>query len=257
MDSLGPETKTSGGPGRHCLIGTSGWHYKHWQGPFYPQGLPSSGYLQEYAKYFRTVEINNSFYRLPEAETFRNWRNGTPEGFVFAVKASRYITHMKKLKDPGKALEEFFSRAGFLEEKLGPVLFQLPPGWPIDLSRLETFLRLLPPGRRYAFEFRNETWSAKAVYDLLTSANAAFCIFELNGKTAPKKVTADFVYIRLHGPDGAYAGSYDDHALSGWSSDFDRWLAEGRDVYCYFDNDQLGYAAWNAIRLLEIRGERD
>jgi uncharacterized protein YecE (DUF72 family) len=233
-------------------IGTSGWHYSHWKGSFYPEGLADFLMLQEYAGHFLTVEINNSFYRLPAAGTFEEWREAVPSGFVFAVKASRYITHMKKLKDTEQAVSLLLERARFLAEKLGPILFQLPPRWSLDIDRLRSFLELLPKGYRYAFEFRDPSWFAPEVYEALSGIGAAFCIFDLNGMLSPKEVTSDFVYIRLHGPDGPYRGKYESETLAGWAGAISTWRREGRDVYCYFDNDEAGYAPQDALRLLNM-----
>ena len=234
---------------KKIFIGTSGWHYAHWSGPFYPQGLPKEGFLGYYARHFDTVEVNSSFYRLPEEDTVRAWRDSVPEGFIFSVKASRFITHNKNLKDPETTLPLFFDRVGLLGGKLGPVLFQLPPGWKINIERLEGFLDALPKGHRYAFEFRNPTWFDAGVYGLLKKHNSAFCIYDLDRTLSPVEATADFVYLRLHGPDGPYRGRYTDNSLRGWAGEFSRWVGQARDVYCYFDNDEAGYAAADALRL--------
>ncbi len=232
-----------------AYIGTSGWHYRHWVGPFYPAGMDSSDFLAYYARCFQTVEINNSFYRLPPKETFAMWRETVPEGFIFAVKASRYITHMKRLKDPQSSLAAFMERVPALGDKLGPILFQLPPRMSPDTGRLETFLAALAAGYRFSFEFRDPAWFRPDIFSALEKRNAAFCIFELAGVRSPKKVTADFVYIRLHGPGDAYSGLYSPEALGTWAQDIRRWTEQGKDVYCYFDNDQLGYAVRNAGEL--------
>jgi uncharacterized protein YecE (DUF72 family) len=235
--------------GAACHIGTSGWNYPHWKRRFYPEGLSSSNWLGCYARRFSTVEINNTFYNLPSASTFAGWREGVPEGFIFAVKASRYITHMKKLKDPKESLERFFERVHNLGERQGPVLFQLPPRWHRDRERLEGFLEALPAGKPFAFEFRDTSWHHEQTYAALEAHNAAFCIYDLAGVTSPKRVTADFVYVRLHGPGGAYQGSYGARALAEWAEAFRAWNLEGRSVFCYFDNDQDAYAAHNALEL--------
>jgi uncharacterized protein YecE (DUF72 family) len=236
-------------------IGTSGWHYEHWRGPFYPEHLDKSGFLKYYADRFHTVEINNSFYQLPRGETIRQWKETVPSDFMFSLKASRYITHMKKLKDPGDTLPALLRVADALGGQGGPILFQLPPRWRLNGKRFEQFLEALPSGRRYAFEFRDATWFDPGVYDALTKGGAAFCIYELAGQRSPKEVTADFVYIRLHGPAGAYQGQYDGNALAGWAGALSAWTRQGKEVFCYFDNDQAGYAAHDALRLQEmIRG---
>jgi uncharacterized protein YecE (DUF72 family) len=232
-------------------IGTSGWHYKHWTGTFYPMHVKPSRQFQYYLTSFSTVEINNSFYRLPTKETFLNWRKLTPKNFLFSVKASRYITHMKKLKDAKASLNEFMDHALLLKEKLGPVLFQLPPGWKINTERLNEFLQNLPASGRYVFEFRNHTWYHHDVFSLLKKYNCAFCIYELDGHLAPLELTADFVYVRLHGPAGKYQGNYSEYLLKQWSRRCKNWL-RGKDVFIYFDNDEKGYAAFNAKRLQEL-----
>lgn len=233
-------------------IGASGWHYNHWRGPFYPGKLPASRFLEFYAQHFDTVEINNSFYKLPTEAAIEEWKRTVPAKFLFSVKASRFITHMKKLKDPEAAFQKFFDRVIVLQKKLGPVLFQLPPHWGSDPPRLEAFLSALPRRLRYAFELRDRTWFNPEVEAILRKHRAAFCIYEIDRFQSPKTVTADFVYVRLHGPDGPYQGSYDQSVLAGWARDFRAWEKEGGDVYCYFDNDQAGYAVKNALRLKEL-----
>jgi uncharacterized protein YecE (DUF72 family) len=235
----------------HFYTGTSGWHYKHWQGTFYPAHVKSTGQFQYYLQFFSTVEINNSFYRLPSKETFINWRKSAPDHFLFSVKASRYITHMKKLKEPKASLHEFMEHAFALKEKLGPVLFQLPPGWKINADRLREFLLCLPSSGRYVFEFRNSTWNHPEIVALLKKHNCAFCIYELEGYVTPFEITADFVYIRLHGPGGKYQGNYSEASLKQWSHYCKNWL-KTKDVFVYFDNDEAGYAAFNAKRLQEL-----
>jgi uncharacterized protein YecE (DUF72 family) len=230
-------------------IGTSGWAYKHWKGVFYPEGLPAAQEFGYYTSIFQTVELNNSFYHLPAAKTFSQWRKTSPEDFVFAVKASRYITHMKKLKPDRSSLNVFFRQAGKLKEKLGPVLFQLPPRWKMNTERLEMFLDALPRTHRYCFEFRDHSWYDESVYELLRNHNCAFCIYELAHHLSPLQVTADFVYIRLHGPGNKYQGKYNTATLKQWAARCRRWQKAGKDVYVYFDNDQAGYAAFNAETL--------
>lgn len=241
--------------GRKIYIGTSGWHYDHWKGPFYPDRLANNAFLQYYAGSFPTVEINNTFYHMPQGKTFLDWRSTVPEDFIFAVKGSRYITHMKKLKDTGKALNSFFQKIDMMGDKLGPVLFQLPPRWHVNTERLRLFLGSLPRKNRYVFEFRDTSWFDQEVLDLLTEHEAAFCIYDLGGRQSPMIVTADFVYIRLHGPDGPYRGKYSAKQLALWADAISGWVAQGRNVYCYFDNDESGYAATNALKLLELTRE--
>jgi uncharacterized protein YecE (DUF72 family) len=233
-------------------IGTSGWHYDHWRGPFYPEDLAKNRFLSFYAGHFRTVEINNSFYQLPNEDTLHLWRDTTPSTFVFSVKASRYITHMKKLKDAQETLPYLLDRISVLGDKLGPILFQLPPRWRCNHERLEGFLEALPPDYRYAFEFRDPSWFGPETGEILGHHGAAFCIFELAGLISPKEVTTDFIYIRLHGPGGAYQGQYDSQVLAGWAGAFAAWIESSEEIYCYFDNDEAGYAALDALRLQEM-----
>lgn len=234
---------------RGIHIGTSGWSYDHWKGPFYPGDLSSDHMLAYYSRYFSSVEINNSFYHLPEKQTLEHWRSTVPKHFLFTAKVSRYITHMKKLKDPAESVSTFLQRISTLEDKLGPILFQLPPRWRFNAERLSTLLGILSRDFRYAFEFRDTSWLNEQTYELLSRYNAAFCIYELDGFLSPKKITADFVYIRLHGPDGPYQGSYNTPTLSGWAGALSTWLRQGLMIYCYFDNDEIGYAAQNAYQL--------
>lgn len=234
-------------------IGTSGFHYKHWKGPFYPAKNPAGKMLDFYAERFDTVELNNSFYRLPSPEAFDAWREATPANFIFAVKASRFITHNKKLKDPEHALDNLLPRAAHLGSKLGPILFQLPPHWRVNAERLTALLEILPRDLRYAFEFRELSWMNAEVESILEKFNAAFCIYELAGYHSPLRITADFAYIRLHGPDpGKYQGSYSQEKLEAWGRQIEAWADSLKAVYVYFDNDQAGYAAANALTLKEM-----
>jgi uncharacterized protein YecE (DUF72 family) len=231
-------------------VGTSGWHYAAWRGDFYPADLPADGMLAWYCRHFAAVELNNTFYRMPEPSAVERWRDTVPPGFVFAVKGSRFTTHMKKLKDPPGCFERFMARIAPLEARLGPILYQLPPGWPCDPPRLQAFLEALPRQHRYAFELRDPSWHTDAVLELLHQHRAAFCIFDLGGQRSPLEVTTDLVYVRLHGPDRRrYHGSYDDRALGEWASRCQSWLAEGRQVHLYFDNDVGGHAPRDAARL--------
>jgi uncharacterized protein YecE (DUF72 family) len=232
------------------FIGTSGWHYKHWKGTFYPERTKDAEQMQLYLQHFRTVEINNSFYRLPSPGTFETWRDAVPRDFVFSVKASRFITHNKKLKDPASSSRLFFDHVVFLKRKLGPILFQLPPLWKVNTRRLEEYFQWLPKGLRYTFEFRNPTWYTDEVFALLKKYRIAFCMYDLAHHTSPLVVTGRFVYIRLHGPGKIkYQGSYSKVQLKTWAQRIEVWRSRGLDVYVYFDNDQLGYAAFNALEL--------
>ena len=237
-------------------IGTSGWHYKHWLGPFYPADLPAKDMLSWYVERFDTVEINNSFYRLPTEQTFKAWRLATPASFCFAIKGSRYITHRKKLKDPQPALARFFPPAEKLGTKLGPILFQLPPRWSRNVERLTAFLDALPRSHRYTFEFRDPSWHESTVYHALRRHHAAFCIYELGEFESPCEITSDFAYVRLHGPEGKYQGDYSGRALRKWARRINAWRGGLKAVYVYFDNDQAAYAAKNAAELRELVSER-
>ncbi len=232
-------------------IGTSGWNYKHWKGNFYPEELPQKKWLEFYNNKLSTVEINNSFYKLPSKETFKKWAEGVPNDFIFSVKASRYITHMKKLKDPEESNKKLFDNMKGLGKKLGPILFQLPPHWGFNKERFEEFLKSLSKKYKYTFEFREQSWWNNETLDLLKKYNAAFCIFELGDLISPKEVTADFIYIRLHGPGNKYRGSYNENTLSYWKGRFTGWSENVKEIYCYFDNDDSGFAVQNAITLNE------
>ena len=237
-------------------IGTSGYHYKHWRGPFYPPDISSSKMLAFYSQRFDTVELNNSFYRLPTEAAFDDWRASTPRNFVFAVKASRYLTHNKKLKDPENALHNFLPRVERLGAKLGPVLFQLPPRWQANYERLQALLEVLPTAFRYVFELRDHSWIKPEINDLLARFRAAFCIYELAGFQSPLTVTTDFAYVRLHGPGAEkYQASYSHASLQRWRRQIEIWARTLKAVYIYFDNDQDGYAAQNALSLKRMLSE--
>jgi uncharacterized protein YecE (DUF72 family) len=233
-------------------IGTSGWNYKHWKGNFYPEGLKQKEWLNYYSDKLKTVEINNSFYQLPDIKTFKNWVDTTPKKFIFSVKGSRYITHMKKLKDPEQSSKKLFTRVKHLKKKLGPILFQLPPHWKFNKERFEKFLKSLSDKYRYTFEFRDQTWWNDEALELLKECNSAFCIYELAGTITPKEVTADFVYIRLHGPGDKYQGDYNKKELAGWAGAISAWQKNNKDVFIYFNNDDSGYAVKNAQELQEM-----
>jgi uncharacterized protein YecE (DUF72 family) len=234
-------------------IGTSGFHYKHWIGPFYPEKLQLSKMLDVYMQHFDTVELNATFYRLPPKKAVAVWRESTPENFLFSAKGSRFITHMKKLKDPEPALDRYFDHLDALGAKLGPIVFQLPPFLQPDLERLDTFLSALPGGHQYAFEFRHPAWHNEEIYRTLRKRNAAFCPYDIAGFQSPIVVTADFVYVRLHGPGpGPYQGSYSDEALRAWAGRIREWSQTLKDVYVYFDNDMAGFAVHDAKRLIYL-----
>ncbi|MFQ5882750.1 MAG: DUF72 domain-containing protein [Candidatus Methylomirabilales bacterium] len=240
--------------GGRAYIGTSGWSYPHWRGVFYPRTLPGEAWLNHYVTFFETVELNNTFYQLPETATFRQWYREAPERFVFAVKGSRFITHMKKLQETREASRRFLRRVAILNDKLGPVLFQLPPRFRCNPERLASFTDRLPTRYRYAFEFRDATWFVPEVYVTLKTRGLAFCIFSLKDLPCPEVITASFVYLRFHGPGAKYGGKYSEEELRVWAGRIRAWLKKGLDVYAYFNNDERGYAVANAVRLRELTG---
>jgi uncharacterized protein YecE (DUF72 family) len=231
----------------HLRVGCSGWQYKHWRGRFYPADLPVSRWLAYYSARFNTVEINNSFYRLPDATTFAAWRARVPRHFLYAVKASRFITHMKKLSEPQAPIDLLFSRASHLGSALGPVLYQLPPRWPLNLPRLVTFLKTLPPRRKHAIEFRDASWYVDEVFEALHRRRVALCLHDMAGSTPERRLVGPFVYLRFHGP-ARYQGSYDEAHLASWADWCAGPLAKGLTVYAYFNNDVGGHAPHDAAR---------
>ena len=240
-----------------CRIGTSGWNYPHWSGVFYPRGMKPTSWFQHYAQFFDTVEVNNTFYRLPRPEVFVRWREQAPAGFCFALKASRFITHIKRLGEPERSGGEFLRRAAGLEEALGPILFQMPPSGRANPARLNLFLEYLRhqailPDVQVAFEFREGGWLAPEVLAALEKANVALCLADWPELNVDGPITADFVYIRRHGSGGLYAGSYPRSALRREADRIRGWLGEGRSVYVYFNNDAEGHAVANALTLKEL-----
>ena len=235
-------------------IGTSGWVYKHWMGIFYPLHLPSNQQLSFYAQNFSTVEINFSFYRLPERSVFESWREQTPSGFLFAVKGSRYLTHMKKLKDPQEPLSRLMERVEGLQEKLGPILFQFPHTWHLNLERLQSFLELLQTygQQRFTFEFRHSSWLIPQVYKLLENAGAALCLPVSPTVPLDVRLTAPWTYIRMH--TGQYGVGYSDEELSIWANRIRLFLQQEADVYIYFNNDPDGHAIRDAQHLCRLLG---
>jgi uncharacterized protein YecE (DUF72 family) len=237
-------------------IGCSGWEYKHWRGDLYPAELPRTKWFEHYAARFDTVEINNSFYRLPEQETFARWGERAPRGFLYAVKGSRYLTHMKKLKDPEEPVQRLFDRMRVLGRHLGPVLYQLPPNFRRDRERLAYFLRILPKDVRQVIEFRDPSWYTDEVSALLEKHRVARCLHDMKGSATGRERVGPFVYVRFHGAGGTYTGDYPDDRLARWAE----WLAEQRragiDVYAYFNNDVGGYAPRNAVTLRRLVEEK-
>jgi uncharacterized protein YecE (DUF72 family) len=238
-------------------IGTSGYVYPHWRkGVFYPSGLPARQELAYYAARFRTVELNNPFYRLPTPEMFVRWREGTPSDFNFAVKASRYITHIKRLHNVADGIALFMERATTLGPKLGPVLFQLPPTQQVDTVRLRTFLALLTQNQRWVVEFRHPSWHTGETYQLLAEAGVALCI-PVGGRLEPDHITtAPYTYIRMHRGQEP-AGGFTKEELKSWAARVRALAASGKEVYVYFNNDWEGFALRDAVtfeRLLGLEG---
>jgi uncharacterized protein YecE (DUF72 family) len=239
-------------------IGCSGFLYDHWRKNFYPEDLSKNYWLEYYSKYFSTVELNVTFYKLPERETFSKWYASTPEGFVFSLKGSRFITHVKKIKDCAEPIGVFFSRASLLKEKLGIILWQFPPTFSMDLERLKEFLELLEPyDMRNTFEFRNKTWIRKGVVDLLKKKNVAFCMADWPDFLDKLPLTADFVYMRRHGKEGGYATSYSKEFLKMDAKRIKACLRQRKDVFMYFNNDAFGYAPKNALELATLMGKKN
>lgn len=243
-------------------IGCSGWHYRHWRGVVYPPELPSARWLTSYAGRFATVEVNSSFYRLPEESTFAAWRAQVPRGFRFAVKASRFLTHVKRLRDPEEPLARLFTRLRPLGAALGPVLYQIPPRWFPDAERLDAFLSALParlPGTshrlHHVMEMRDPRGYEDRVLELLARHRVSLCVHDMPGSASPRLATGPVVYVRLHGSEQRYGGTYPDAALDDWAAWIRRMLAEGHDVYAYFNNDMYGHAVSDAERLrLRVEG---
>jgi uncharacterized protein YecE (DUF72 family) len=239
-------------------VGCSGWHYAGWAGVFYDASLPKSKWLEAYAREFDTVELNNSFYRLPSAIQFRRWRESVPAGFLFAVKASRYLTHLKRLRDPDAPLDLLITRASQLGPTLGPVLYQLPPRWVPDRERLQTFLTALPQGARlgstrlalkHVVEFRDERGYRHSTIHLLRTHHVALCVHDMPGSESPRTVTSGVAYIRFHGYGAKYGGSYPTRRLKSWAAWIDGIRQQGTDVFVYFNNDVDGHAVRDARRL--------
>lgn len=213
-------------------------------------------WFEHYAALFDTVEINNSFYRLPEADTFARWRERAPMRFLFAVKASRFLTHMKKLKDPEEPIERLFSRMRSLGRHLGPVLYQLPPGFKRDPGRLEHFLHALPRDAKHVMEFRDPSWYADDVSELLERYGVARCLHDMKGSATGRERIGPFVYVRFHGASGTYSGGYPADRLARWAEWLSRQRAKGCDLFAYFNNDVGGHAPRDAVTLRGLLEER-
>lgn len=223
--------------------------YDHWKGVFYPEDLPKNQWLDHYQKYFDTVELNNTFYHLPKEQTFKNWHKAVPKKFVFAVKANRFITHIKKLNKAKDPVKLFMSRAKFLKENLGPILYQLPPRWKANPERLKDFAKNLSKRYINVFEFRDTSWFNDEIYSILKKNRLNFCIYSMPGVDCPSEVTGPVVYIRMHGGSVLYGSNYADSELKKLAKQIKEFLKKKLSVYVYFNNDASGYAVKNALRL--------
>ncbi len=231
-------------------IGTSGWHYDHWRILYYPEKLAKPKWLKFYAQQFNTVEINNSFYHLPSENAFTTWRESTPEHFVFSVKVSRFITHIKRLRNLGSAMENFLSRACLLQDKLGPLLYQLPPNMKRNDEVLENYISSLPRKYQHVIEFRHESWLNDTVFQTLERYNIGLCVFDMPDMNCPFIATSDFAYIRLHGSRRLYSSCYFDEELLQWAQRIIRLGKDVKTVYIYFNNDAEAFAIKNALTLI-------
>ena len=230
-------------------IGCSGWNYKHWRGRFYPEKLPAKRWFEHYSGTFDTVEINNSFYMLPKAETFRKWRDQAPPGFCYAVKANRFLTQAKKLKDCEEPLGRMMPPTRELGHALGPILYQLPPRLKLNLERLESFLALVPKDVTNVFEFRDKSWYVDEVFALLDRHGASFCAHDMPGSASPRLAVGPIAYLRFHGGEGKYWGRYSDEGLLGWTDWIGAEARAGRPVWAYFNNDIEAHAIHDALTL--------
>ncbi|MBA7618644.1 hypothetical protein ES703_25974 [subsurface metagenome] len=230
-------------------IGTSGWHYEHWRNRFYPEQLTKAKWLEFYATHFATVELNNSFYHLPSETAFANWRDSSPANFIFAVKVSRFITHIKRLKNTEEAVDKFITRAKILDQKLGPLLYQLPPNMHRNDDLLESFLSTLPQGMKHVFEFRHQSWLEEKVFDILHKYNMGLCVFNMPSISCPLVATADFAYVRFHGSTGLYFSCYSDEELADWAKRLADLASNLKALYIYFNNDAEAFAVRNALTL--------
>jgi uncharacterized protein YecE (DUF72 family) len=236
-------------------VGTSGWHYADWRGAFYPKGVPQRSWLRYYAEQFPTVELNNSFYRLPDVSGFRRWKEQTPDGFVFTVKASRFLTHYRRLRDPEEPVERLLAAAAGLGEKLGPVLLQLPPDMAVECERLEQTLEAFAGRVQLACEFRHGSWFCDEVYDVLRARDVALCLTDRRNRHGPLVRTASWVFVRMHEGTAAPHPSYGTRALHTWTDRIAELWGTGADGYVYFNNDHFGCAVRNAAEFAAI-GER-
>jgi uncharacterized protein YecE (DUF72 family) len=232
--------------GPRLRIGTSGWNYPEWKGSFYPPDMKPAGMLAYYAARFATVEVNNTFYRMPTPKAVAGWAAGVPDGFVFVLKAPQRITHFARLRDVDEPVRLFCDTARTLGAKLGPLLFQLPPNFKVDTGRLADLLALLPPDVRAAFEFRNATWFTDDVYTRLAAKNAALCIADNDDGATPAMATADWGYLRLR------ASGYTDDDLRGWLATMRRVGERWRDAFVFFKHEEAGTGPALGARLGEL-----
>jgi uncharacterized protein YecE (DUF72 family) len=236
---------------RRIYIGTSGWNYDDWRGPVYPDDLPSNKWFEHYSQLFDTVEINNTFYQQPTHNTLDAWERQAPRGFIYAIKANRYITHMLKLKHAGDAVDRLMRSGHHLKEHLGPFLYQLPPNWSKDLERLREFATHLPSKETHVIEFRNDNWLADDTFELMQELKLCLCVHDMLPRH-PKQVTGRVVYVRFHGPgQPKYANKYTPSQLKHWA-DWIQEVASNHVVYAYFNNDHHGYAVRDAETLRKL-----
>jgi uncharacterized protein YecE (DUF72 family) len=233
-------------------IGTSGWQYKHWRRAFYPEKLPQRDWLPYYAERFRTVEVNNTFYNLPQRSVFEQWRERTPDDFIFALKMSRFLTHLKRLYDPAEPVKRFMDRAAGLGPKCGPLLLQLPPNFHADLELLDCALAAIGGAARVAVEFRHESWFVTETRTVLERRNAALCLADSPIRKQPNWRTAEWGFVRFHEGKGRQAPGYERAALSTWAHRVADLWGPRDDVYCYFNNDTRGYALKDAVAFAEL-----
>jgi uncharacterized protein YecE (DUF72 family) len=237
-------------------VGTSGWEYRHWVGSFYPRDLPRERRLEFYAEHFDTVELNNSFYRLPDADVFATWADRVTEPFAFAVKASRYLTHIRRLREPAEPLERLWSRARRLGRHLGPMLYQLPPRWRPNHERLAAFLDAVPRDHSQAIEIRDRRWYGPELARQLAGAGIGLCLHDMPGSAPTPVRVGPIVYVRFHGSGERYGGAYSPQRLTAWADRMSAWAEEGWPVWAYFNNDIGGHAIRDAEKLRSFLGRR-
>jgi len=239
------------------LIGTSGWNYSHWQGIFYPEGIPQNRWLEFYSRFFKTVEINMTFYRFPPEKMIENWKNRVPEGFVFSVKGNRSITHLKKLKNVEFILKKFLSLISIFEQKLGPILFQLPPSFSFKKELLKEFCEVLSSQEiikngKFSVELRDKRWINEEVFSILKIYNISLCFSDYPGVEIDSPSTADFVYIRRHGPTSLYSSCYNEEEIRKDAYFIGKYLEKDMDIFVYYNNDANAWAVQNALQLKEM-----